>query len=464
MSHAIIIGGGLAGMLAAAAVARHIDRVTIVESDVFPGEPATRRGLPQGAINHMLFSGGADVIDELLPHTTDLLQKRGAHKLPFGEQVVSHTPQGWSLRCDGDPYVITCSRPLLDHVVRAQVLSYHRITVLESAKVTGLVGGTARVTGVRLTRRGGVSEILEGDLIIDAAGRRSDAPAWLAELGLPQVREDHLDAGCAYAARTFAANAPADFPAVLVQADNSTGQPGRAAALLPIEDGRWVCALLGTRGAHPPTDDEGWFDFARALPTSIIADLLATAEPIGGVRPYRDTANRRKHFQEIVPEGFVVVGDSTMHLNPTYASGMSLAAFGAKALREELHDGGLTPGFARRAQRRIGKAGAPWWGMVIGQDRWYPGVQTSLTLGGGAGQLKMAARWGRLITENADAARATYKVAALTLVPNRMMTPRLMFALLRGAKQPSRTTEAAIAQYPGLTGLLNQPAVTEIGA
>lgn len=54
--HAIVIGGSIAGMVAARALSSFFDQVTIVERDALPFSvespkqvPLTRRGVPQGA-------------------------------------------------------------------------------------------------------------------------------------------------------------------------------------------------------------------------------------------------------------------------------------------------------------------------------------------------------------------------------------------------------------------------------
>jgi 2-polyprenyl-6-methoxyphenol hydroxylase-like FAD-dependent oxidoreductase len=456
MSHATVIGGGMAGMLAATAIARHVDRVTVIESDTFPDSPAPRKGLPQGHHNHMLFGGGALALDKLLPGTSELLYGRGAHHLRIGERMLMLSPQGWSRRFSGDSFVVTCTRALLDHVVRAQVLSYHKISVIQPARAIGLIGDRGRVTGVLAERDGQAAETISADFVIDATGRRSNAPQWLTQLGLPPVTEDFLDAGFAYAGRSFLApeSAGQDFPGVLIQADNSTGEPGRGAALLPNEDGRWIVALIGTRGGQPPTGEDGWYQFARTLPHPVIADLLAGAKPLGDIRAYRGMPNRRRRFELVVPEGFVALGDSVTMLNPNYATGMSIAAFSALALRAEVARTGLVPGLARRVQRRIAKISAPWWTVAISQDRWFPGVRTNLTLRGGDAQRKMAARWGRVVTENPDMARATYDVASLVKTPEKMMTPPLLLAMLRGPKLPPLAPADAIAQYPGFADVL----------
>ena len=55
-SHAVVIGGSLAGMLAARVLSDHFDQVTIIERDRFPDEPISRPGLPQARHLHVLLA------------------------------------------------------------------------------------------------------------------------------------------------------------------------------------------------------------------------------------------------------------------------------------------------------------------------------------------------------------------------------------------------------------------------
>ena len=60
-----------------------------------------------------------------------------------------------------------------------------------------------RVTGVRTLRRPTTvpTEVLAADLVVDATGRGSRSPAWLAELGYDQPRQDQLTINLAYVTR-----------------------------------------------------------------------------------------------------------------------------------------------------------------------------------------------------------------------------------------------------------------------
>ncbi|WP_326825042.1 NAD(P)/FAD-dependent oxidoreductase [Streptosporangium sp. NBC_01756] len=467
MTRAVVLGGGLAGALAASVLARHVDEVVILEGDRYPDAPRSRKGVPQAQHNHMLMGGGAAAIDELLPGTTALLYAAGAYHRKIG-QLVTLSAQGWFRRVDSDAYVINCTRPLVDHVVRTQAFRDEKIKVIESAKVVGLVGDAGRVRGVRFEQGQESPAEITADFVVDATGSRSKAPQWLAELGLPAVEEEFVDAGLSYAGRFYEVpeGTREDFPGVLMQTEPGTGHPGRGAALMLQEGRRWIVTLMGTRGDTPPSDEEGFMAYAKRLRHPIIADLLSLARPLTPIRASRAMADRRKYFDRLpVPEGFVAIGDAAMVLSPNYATGMSMAAFGAQALHEGLEGGGLRPGLSRSVQTAVIKAGEWPWQMAIGNDRWFPQVETNLTgkrvlgldVAGMTDSMmrRFNVRFARTAAENPMVASATYAVTALSAQPSEMMAPPIMWAVMRGPRRPPLSAEEALAQYPELGDLLN---------
>lgn len=65
--HAVVVGGSLAGLLAAHVLAAHVDRVTVVERDRFSEAPEPRPGVPQSRHIHVLLEGGQTAQETLLP-------------------------------------------------------------------------------------------------------------------------------------------------------------------------------------------------------------------------------------------------------------------------------------------------------------------------------------------------------------------------------------------------------------
>ncbi|MEU3573331.1 FAD-dependent monooxygenase [Kitasatospora sp. NPDC036755] len=452
MTTALVLGGGLAGLTAAVALLPHVGSVTVVEGDQYPDGPQGRRGVPQAHHNHLLMAGGAQALDALLPGTTEALYRAGAHHRKVGQFLLLGA-EGWSRSTDGDAYTIACSRPLVDHTVRRLALAAGTLEVLTGTKVTGLTGTAARVTGAQVEDADGTVRTLTADLVVDATGSRSKAPQWLADLGAGPVHEDRLDTGLAYVGRSYLVpeGFGDDFPGILVQTRPGNGPHAAGGALMPQEDGRWIVALMGTRGNHPPTEEREFLDFARAMRHSVIGDLLAMAEPVTPMRASRGLANRRRRFEKArMPEGFLALGDSVMVLSPNFGTGMSVAAMGALALRTQLEKTGLVPGLARRVQKAVARIGAGPWQMAITNDRWFPGVETNLKLSGGEGQRKFGVRFARTVADNPMVARRMQDISTLVAPMTAMMAPSVMFAVMRGPQRPPLTDAQALGQFPQL--------------
>jgi len=381
--HAIVLGGGLAGMLAAHVLSRHLDSVTVVERDRLPDGPEHRRGVPQANHAHLLWSNGARIIEGLLPGTTDRLLGAGARRIGFQGDLVTLTAQGWQHRFPPTQFGILCTRPLLDWVVRDQILPAARITVRQGAEVAELTGDATRVTGVRVRdMESGETTSIEGDLVVDATGRASRLKHWLSGLSVPALEEDVVDAGIGYATRLFAVppGATTGFPAVNVAADHRVKQPGYFGVVYPVEGDRWIVTLSSTRGAELPGHEDDFLAFAQErLRHPLVADLIGGAEPLTPVFRSHSGANRRLYPERLDgwPERLLIVGDSLTAFNPIYGHGMSSAARCAAALDEQLADFG--DGATRRTQKAIGAAVDDPWILAASKDIGYVNCRVNAT-------------------------------------------------------------------------------------
>ncbi|MFC8360661.1 FAD-dependent oxidoreductase [Streptomyces griseorubiginosus] len=454
---AVVLGGSHTGMLAAAALAGLADRVVVVERDVLPAGPVPRKGLPQARHVHQLWSGGALALEELLPGVTGRLREAGAHRLPVTTDMVALSPQGWFRRWAESHFMLLSSRDLLDATVRAQVLADDRIELLEDTEVLGLDGTGAAVTGVRV-RVAGAERTLHADLVVDATGRASRTPQWLAALGLPAPHSRTVDSGLAYASRLFRAPEPAreGFPVVNVQLDPRSG-PGRGGVLLPIEHGQWLVTLCGTRGAEPTGDSADFARYARAeLRHPVIADLVEQAEPLTDVTLTRTTANRRVFYERMPawPENLVVLGDAVAAYNPVYGHGMSVAAQGAVALRALLRRHGWgAPGLARRVQKAVARPVGAAWDLAIGQDVFYPGA----TEEGPTRRDRLVSayvdRLMRTATGNGRIARRVTDVTSLERRAEVLLAPSVLLAAAVGPLRPALTGPPLTAEELKRAGL-----------
>lgn len=199
--HAVVLGAGMAGLLAARVLAMRFPRVTLIERDELPqGEPVFRPGIPQSRHAHILWSRGVELIELMLPGITDKLVAAGAGLFDSPRDFLWLSPADWFGPVSG-ARVLLASRELLDSTVRAEVLRNARVRVRSGATATGLVAGPdgRTVTGVEL--RGG--ERLAARLVVDATGRSSKAPAWLTALGHPAPAVTRYDSHLGYSSRYF---------------------------------------------------------------------------------------------------------------------------------------------------------------------------------------------------------------------------------------------------------------------
>ncbi|MER6329293.1 FAD-dependent oxidoreductase [Streptomyces sp. NPDC001034] len=438
-ARAVVIGGSMAGMLAAAAVKDQVGSVEIIESHDLPEGPGPRVGVPQAVHIHLLQSGGVDGLEELLPGVIDQLAAAGAHRIPVTTDMVIYSPEGWYRRWQRATHrLMTASRDLTDHVVRERVLEEPHVTARTRSKVVGLLGDRRRVTGVRVRTAGRGETELRADLVIDASGRSSRMPRWLAELGVSGLAEDRVDSGLAYASRVYRAPVPTrGWPVVSVNADPRLPLPARAGGILPIEGDRWHVSLMGAHGGQPTRDADAFEPFARTLRHPVIADLLELAEPLTDVSITHTTANRRYYYERLRawPEGLVALGDSVAAFNPMYGQGLSVIAQGALALRD-LARGGLVPGLSRRAQRAIARPVDAAWALTVGQDIHFSTTTGKTPRFTDRLLQRYVSRLSRTATGSFRTATALTDVLTLQAPPASLVRPSVLLSALVGPLRP----------------------------
>ncbi len=387
--HALVMGGSMAGMLAARVLADHFERVTIVERDHFPEEPLARKGVPQARHVHVLLKHGRITLERLFPGLQDEMVAAGAPLLDMAADAAWLTPAGWGVRFPSHLALLAFSRDLLDWSVHRRLTALENVLFVEDCDVTGLLanaGGTG-VAGARVRstnqRNRGSEEQLRADLVVDASGRGSRAPRWLAELGYTSPQETTINAHVGYASRVYRrpAGFQGDWKVVFVQA--APPDFTRGGLLQPVEGGRWMLTLVGGDRDYPPTDEAGFMEFARSLRSPMIYESIKDAETLSPIYRYRATENRLRHYERLSrwPENLLIMGDAACAFNPVYAQGMTTAALGVETLERCLSEqhrrkpnGDLT-GLARGFQKKLAKVNSAPWTLATGEDYRYLGTE-----------------------------------------------------------------------------------------
>ncbi|MFG3114193.1 NAD(P)/FAD-dependent oxidoreductase [Streptomyces sp. NPDC048197] len=315
---------------------------------------------------------GAEVFEEYFPGLRAELGRAGAPVWDWGEGLCAVLPHGTPPPTPMGMPIQTFSRPLLEHVLRQRVTALEPVTLRDGLTVTGLrTAAPGKVSGVHVRDSDGADAIV-ADLVVDASGRSSHLPQWLAALGLPTPRTLAVDAQVGYASRTYAYPDGQSRPSWM-----GVLQPLRAPDFhqgcyaIQIENDTLHVTLHGAGGTQLPHDDDDFLAFANSL-RGPIADTIASLTPTSAVRRYARTVNRQIAYHRMArwPDGLIALGDAVCAFNPAYGQGMTVAALEARLLAQMLHSRrSRTPLDGRDFQKRLARLTAWSWLMATIPDR-----------------------------------------------------------------------------------------------
>ncbi|MFL6162164.1 MAG: FAD-dependent monooxygenase [Jatrophihabitantaceae bacterium] len=448
VDRAVVLGGGLAGLLAATMLAEVYPEVLVVDRDELAGVAGYRRGVPHGRHAHGLVGRGYQILDELFPGLMADMQAAGVRPGDFNGDIRWYF-NGQRLRPARSGLIsVPCTRPVIEQHLRNRVEKIRGVRFLEQYDIVGLetTPDTRRVIGARVQRHDGACgpEVLRADLVIDATGRGSRTPAWLEELGYSRPAEDRVKVDLAYTTRHYRVPSdPFGSDIAIIAAATPAHPRGAFYYRLPGDGDRVELSLTGVLGDHPPADPEGFLEFVRSVPVPDIYRSVRESEPLDEPTTFRFPASVRRRYEQLArfPEGLLVMGDAVCSFNPVYAQGMTVAALESLTLREQLRKAAVPrpQDFFRGISRRID---SPWEFAAIA-DLGYSGVEGIRTA-----KVRMInayiARLQQAAVHDASLTNAFMRVAGLIDEPTALLHPdKVLRVLRRSIRQPSQTPAAA---------------------
>jgi 2-polyprenyl-6-methoxyphenol hydroxylase-like FAD-dependent oxidoreductase len=451
--HAVVLGGSVAGLLAARVLSEAYRTVTIVERDETDGVATPRRGVPQGRHTHGVLARGQQIFDELFPGYTGELTAAGVRAGDLGSDIRWYF-NGRRLRpAPTGLLVVGGDRAVIEHHIRERVRAIGNVEFRTGHDVVTPVttADRKRVTGVRVQRRapGAVAEVIEADLVVDATGRGSRTPAWLTANGYPTPGEDFVKVGLSYTSRRYRLRTDAFGTDVSINPVATPDHP-RGGFLTSLGGDRAILSLTGLLGDQPPTDPDGFLAYAASLPVPDIHDAIRDAEPLDDPVTFRYPRSVRYRYEKLAsfPEHLLVIGDAVCSFNPVYGQGMTVAALQALVLREQLRTG--APPRPDRFFTAISRVLDAPWEISAGGDLAFPGVEGHRTLKVRLGNSFMT-RLHAAATHDAGITEAFIRVAGLVDPPERLMRPATVLRVLRGARRAAARPAGTRPDEPDAT-------------
>lgn len=351
-----VVGGGMAGLLAALFLARDGHRVTVYERDD-TDVPATadeafehwdRRGAAHARQSHAILARLRSILRERAPDVLDALMAEGATELSIERILPPDITDREPRPGDDDLAILCCRRLTIEWVLRKAVLAEPTVVWRGGVGVAGLAADGTDVRGLRLED----GTTVDADLVVLGGGRNAPVMSWIADLGGPvQPIEEESDAGIVYLSRFYRLREGNELP--LLTKDGAGGDLGYLAFAgfygdngtfsitfgVPTVDRELLAALR---------DNEAWEAVIRTLTPLAPWTVDGLAEPITEVESMARLRNRIRRFVvdgEPVATGVVVVGDAALATNPWYGKGCSQAGIAAEELSVAL---------ARHGRDRVG--------------------------------------------------------------------------------------------------------------
>ncbi|MEV6952558.1 FAD-dependent oxidoreductase [Streptomyces sp. NPDC051183] len=375
MAHVLVIGGGVGGQATALLAARAGHGVELFERDTrAPGAALDRDffgwrrpAVPQATQPHALLGAARNVLCDELPDVYAEMLRLGArerHELDWFDVRPPARPG------DEDLVMLQARRIVLESALATALRAEAGVVARYGEPVTGLTS-VQDTSGIRVTGVTTGAGAYEGDLVVDAGGRRGGAERRLAAAGCRPALVERHRTGLAYFCRWY--RLPEGQEEGPRRPWAVTGGSFAGCAVFPADNRLFAVTLFvhtedTTRSA---LRDPAVFEAAaRAFPPGA-AWLVPGVEPLSEVLATASLDNRWSPYVDEhgpLAAGLIPVGDAITHTNPTLGQGTSLALWAALRVARTVHRDPGSVGFAAEYHAWAVRTLKPWFDFQVVAD------------------------------------------------------------------------------------------------
>lgn len=331
---AIVIGGSMAGLLAARVLADVFTEIIIVEADEPPDGSLPRSRVPQGHHSHVLLERGKRILESLFPGITQELIQNGSIVSDFADDLAWFHFGEWKKRFPSGIQVVQQTRPFLEGHIRQRIDGIPNIKVRYHSRATGLMLSDDRnhVQGVKVRNESArLEDAITADLVVDAGGAGSQTFKWL---NINEDASDTVPIDLFYATRFYRTEwVDRGWTNLMISAQ--LPEHPYAGVVIPFEN-QIIGVTLGGYLREPPKTEADYEHIAKMLPQPHIHDFIQKATPVSELKVYRipSQSRKRSNIADKLPSRFIMIGDSYCRFDPLYGQGMTVAAMEADLLRQ----------------------------------------------------------------------------------------------------------------------------------
>ncbi|HVE97599.1 MAG TPA: NAD(P)-binding protein [Mycobacteriales bacterium] len=374
-SHVVVLGASLAGMHTAHALAERGFDVTILDRDSAPptADPLdwVRPGTPQLQHSHAFLGRYVQHLRTRCPGLLDELLDAGGRLIRRIERLPAPIADRAPRPEDDELVVLNCRRAVLDGVVRRYVERHPRVRIETGVAARGLAVTDAalpHVTGVVTDDR-----TWSAALVVDASGRRTRVPRWLADAGITIDDGAAAPCGNVYYTRHYRELPGAEPQSYAVGFVEPSFLDAMAMVAFPGEHDTFTISMqiddddAALRVLQHPAAFEA---AAGAVPAFAPRVDPTRVVPLSGVLVMAGLQNRLRRLvvdDRPVVTGLAVLGDALCVTNPTFGRGSGHAVILAEAVADAF-TGEADEGLTRAVDDATSRGIAPYFRNALAQD------------------------------------------------------------------------------------------------